>query len=150
MSGSGEAATVHASAVRFHDKGVLIRGASGSGKSSLVLALLTCDPDRARLVADDRVVLTAKGGQLVASVPDRLAGLLEVRGLGVVRRPFVSPVPIDLVVDLKPLAECPRLPDEEARSALVQGVPVARLFLPTETPYGPDRVAAAIVALSGS
>src|SRR4051794_206683 len=113
MNALPEAATVHASAIVVGEKGVLIRGGSGSGKSSLVLAMLTRDLVPTRLIADDRVVLTAENGRLQASVPDKLAGLLEVRGLGLLRRPFVSPAQISLVVDLLPVAQCPRLPDGE-------------------------------------
>jgi HPr kinase/phosphorylase len=92
-------ATVHASAALVGERGVLIRGAAGSGKSSLLLSLIH-GAVGATLVADDRVVLTSIDGRLVAAVPEAIAGRMEVRGLGIVRYPHASPVPIDLVVDL--------------------------------------------------
>ena len=96
-----EPATVHASAVLVGERGVLIRGPSGSGKSSLVLGLLVGDePATTWLIADDRVILTAAHGRLIAAAPPALAGQLEIRGQGIVRRPFVSPARLHLVVDL--------------------------------------------------
>src|SRR5690349_24886199 len=101
-------ATVHASAILIGERGVLIRGASGAGKSSLLLGLLTADPNTTWLIADDRVVLTPAHGRLVAGTPAELAGLMEIRGQGIIRRPFVSPARIDLVVDLVPAASAER------------------------------------------
>ena len=86
-----EPATVHASAVLLGERGVLIRGAAGSGKSSLLLGLLTDAAASTWLIADDRVMLTPANGRLIAAVPPVLAGLLEIRGQGIVRRRFVSP-----------------------------------------------------------
>jgi serine kinase of HPr protein (carbohydrate metabolism regulator) len=122
---------------------VLIRGASGSGKSALVLALLHSD-SRNRLIADDRTVLSVRDGRLIASVPPELAGLLEIRGQGIVRRPHLSPASVDLVVDLLPAAQCPRMPEPADRLALVDGVAVARLMLPVGSPDGAIRVLAAL------
>lgn len=136
-------ATVHASAVLVGGRGVLIRGASGSGKSALVLALLFGGHD-AVLVADDRVVLSAAGGQLSAAVPSTMAGLLEVRGTGIVRLPNTSPALIELIVDLWPLADCPRLPEPDLMHAMVEGVSVRRIFVAQGAPDGAFRVRAAL------
>jgi HPr kinase/phosphorylase len=98
--------TVHGSAVARDGAGVLILGVAGAGKSSLVLRLLGCG---FCLVADDRVVL-ADG---YAAAPDPLAGLLEVRGLGLVRLPHVT-ARLVLAVRLGPAERLPqpsRLPD---------------------------------------
>jgi serine kinase of HPr protein (carbohydrate metabolism regulator) len=135
--------TVHASAVRFRARGILVRGASGSGKSALVLRLLFADP-RARLIADDRVALSLDGDRLMASPPESLAGLLEVRGQGIVRRPFVSPAAIHLVVDLRPLADCPRLPEPADEKVVLLGIETPRLILPIGIPDGPPRVRIAL------
>jgi serine kinase of HPr protein (carbohydrate metabolism regulator) len=97
--------TIHASAVVVGDRGVLVRGASGAGKSSLALALVAAFGARAVLVADDRVALSAAGGRLVATAPAAIAGAMEVRGLGIIAAPHLSPAVIDLVVDLVPLAD---------------------------------------------
>ncbi len=137
------AATVHASVALVGEHGVLIRGASGSGKSALLLALMSMYAGHHTLVADDRVALAAHHGRLVASVPPALAGLIEVRGQGILKRPHVSPVVIDLVVDLKPAAEAPRMPEADDRVAIA-GIPLPRLVLPAGQGDGAIRVLAAL------
>ena len=74
-------------------RGVLIEGASGAGKSDLALRLMD---HGFRLVADDRVLVWASGGRLYGRAPDALAGLMEVRGLGVVPQPALGHCRIDL------------------------------------------------------
>jgi HPr kinase/phosphorylase len=139
-------ATIHASVALVGEGGVLIRGASGSGKSSLLLSLL-CDHG-AMLVADDRVALAAAEGRLVATAPDEIAGLMEVRGLGIVRRPHVSPVVVDLVVDLAPLEACPRLPLADADAvAVIDGVAVPCIHVAIGSGDGAARVRAALAEL---
>ena len=123
-------ATIHASAVLFGETGILVRGPSGSGKSSLVLGLLDAEPERSRLVADDRVILTPAHGRLLADAPDALAGLIEMRGVGILRRPFVAPIVLGLVVDLAPPQDCPRLPDASETSLAIAGITLPRLILP--------------------
>ena len=132
--------TVHASAVLVGEHGVLIRGASGSGKSSLVLGLIDRDPLSTRLIADDRVHLDADRGKLVAAVPNTIAGKLEVRGLGIVEVAHASPAAIDLVVDLLPPDKCPRLPEADDTEVEIRGVIVPRLMLPIGLVDGPARV----------
>ncbi len=90
----------------------MLRGPSGSGKSDLALRLIDAG---AVLVADDRVQL-AKGagdaaGQVVAGAPAAIAGLIEVRGIGVLPVPRAASAPLALVVDLKPGAEIDRMPE---------------------------------------
>ena len=138
-------ATVHASVARLGTRGVLIRGAAGSGKSSLLLSLIF--DAGAMLVADDRVALAASGGRLVATAPETIAGRMEVRGVGIVRRPYVSPATIDLVVDLLPLDECPRLPDEAERQTIIEGVAVPRIFVAADAGGGAARVRVALADL---
>jgi HPr kinase/phosphorylase len=83
----------HGSCASRRGDAVLVLGAAGSGKSDLVLRLL----DRGfGLVADDRVDVA--GG--MASAPPSLAGLLEVRGIGLLRLPFASAARLRLVVSL--------------------------------------------------
>lgn len=103
------ARTIHATCVAIEGHGVLIMGASGSGKSDLALRLI----DRgAVLVSDDYTALTAADGRLRASPPTNIAGLLEIRHIGIVNLPYVIDVPIALAIalDEKP----PRMPDEPA------------------------------------
>ncbi len=127
----GAAPTIHASCVAIEGAGVLIRGASGSGKSSLA-ARLILDPPRAlppaELVADDRVLLEAREGRLHAAPPETLAGLLEVRYLGIRRLSFQASCPIALVVDLAaPDAE--RLPQQSAQITRIAGISLCRIAL---------------------
>ena len=91
---------VHASCAARDGHGVLLIGASGSGKSDLLLRLLD---HGFNLVADDRVEIHEGH----ASPPAALAGLLEIRGLGIVRLPYQAPVRLALAVDL---VAGPRLP----------------------------------------
>jgi len=142
--------TVHASAVLIGGCGVLIRGASGSGKSSLVLGLIDRDPSSTRLVADDRVHLDADRGRLFAAVPEAIAGKLEIRGQGIVEVPHVSPAVICLVVDLLPRNRCPRLPETVDTRVEVRGVILPRLMLPIGSIDGPARVRFAARPLPGA
>jgi HPr kinase/phosphorylase len=136
-------ATVHAGAVVVDGHGVLVRGASGSGKSSLLLALLMADAAN-RLVADDRVHLEAVAGRLRARAPAAIAGLLEIRGQGIVAVPHIDAAVIDLVVDLVPAEQCRRMPDaDEMRTELV-GITLRRLALPAGQADGWIRVRAAL------
>jgi serine kinase of HPr protein (carbohydrate metabolism regulator) len=134
--------TVHASVARVGGKGVLIRGRSGSGKSSLLLALLS-SPD-AMLVADDRAHLSVSDDRLIATVPETIAGQMEVRGVGIVRRPFVASTPLDLVVDLLPLAECPRMPLGDGARERLLGIAVPRIYIAIGSHDGAARVIAAL------
>jgi HPr kinase/phosphorylase len=141
------AETVHASAALIGEAGVLIRGPSGSGKSSLVLALLGADPVSTRLVADDRVRVAPHHGRLVATVPKSISGKIEIRGQGVVPRPHVSPVVIRLVVDLLPAAECPRMPSPMEQRATIAGVGLPCLMLPIGASDAAARVRIAVESL---
>ena len=89
------------------DAGVLLLGPSGAGKSDLALRLIAAG---AMLVADDRTDLAIEDGGLVATPPKALAGLIEVRNLGIVALPHRSSARIALVVDLTPGAAPARLP----------------------------------------
>ena len=99
---------VHASCVALEGKGVLLRGAPGAGKSDLALRLIE---GGARLVADDRVALTRNGETLLAAPPARIAGLLEVCGIGIVSMEFVRQCPVYLVVDLVAPRAVERMPE---------------------------------------
>ncbi len=102
------AVQVHATCVSLDGMGLLIRGPSGIGKSDLALRLIDTG---ARLVADDRVELMISNNDVVARAPETLAGLLEVRGLGVLRFPFFDTTIIHLVVDLANPKDVARLPE---------------------------------------
>ncbi len=113
---------VHASTVAVAGRAVLIRGASGSGKSALALHLLALG---AGLVADDRTVVTRDAGQLIADAPATLHGLIEARGVGILKCPAVGPAPLALIVDMdRPEPE--RLPDWHQETVLDVALPVLR------------------------
>ena len=98
---------IHGTVVALDGRGVLLRGPPGAGKSDLALRLI----DRgARLVADDRVELSAGRGRVLAWAPPALAGLIEVRGLGVVSVPHRKAAEIVLVVDLVKPERIERMP----------------------------------------
>ncbi|NIJ37813.1 serine kinase of HPr protein (carbohydrate metabolism regulator) [Sphingopyxis panaciterrae] len=88
---------IHASCVAAGGRGILLLGASGHGKSDLALRMI----DRgAQLVADDRCDIWFEDGRLQCRPPENLAGKIEVRGVGIVERPYVAPVPLALAVRL--------------------------------------------------
>jgi HPr kinase/phosphorylase len=128
--------SVHASAVLTGARAVLIRGPSGAGKSQLALALLQCAETGllrfARLVGDDRVQLEAQHGRLLVRPVPTLAGLIEVRGLGIRRLEHEPVALVGLVVDLA-AANAERLP--ASADTVVAGVRLPRLAVaPALTP----------------
>ena len=103
---------IHATAVALNaDRGALILGRSGAGKSELALRLMAYG---ARLVADDRVDLSVRAGELWVSAPARLSGLIEMRGVGILRADPLPSARIVLVVDLDQ-QETERLPPMRER-----------------------------------
>ena len=125
-----QATTLHASAVLVGARAVLIRGPSGSGKSRLALDLIetgrTGALPFARLVADDRVYLEAANGRLVARPAEALAGLIEIRGVGLLRIAHEPGAVIGLVIDLA-AADATRLPDIDLRKTEIDGIILPRL-----------------------
>ena len=121
----------HATCLVVGSQGVMIRGPSGTGKTALALALLDACRGRsifARFVGDDQVWLEIRGGRLIATVPEAIAGLIEVFGVGPRPADFESRTIIDLVVDLVPPAEVARY-QADAR-CLIEGVDVRHLVVP--------------------
>jgi HPr kinase/phosphorylase len=88
---------IHASCVSRFGRGILLRGASGSGKSSLALQLIHRGW---MLVADDQVELTATADALMATAPQQLRGWLEIYALGLCPMPTLLSSRIDFIVDL--------------------------------------------------
>lgn len=113
-----------ATCVAIEGRAILIEGPPGAGKSSLALALI----DRgAVLVGDDGVVLEQDGAHLLASPVTETAGLLEVRGLGLITVPVLSAVPVALVIVLD--RDAPRFieaPEMAARPGI--SLPLIRLW----------------------
>ncbi len=128
MTGPGGAAPagariVHASAVALDGRAVLILGPSGSGKSSLALALMASG---CTLVSDDRTVLSERDGVLLAAPPPSIAGRIEARGLGILAADWAGPMPVVLAVDLTPDHISPRLPAPEVFRCAAAEVPLVR------------------------
>ncbi|WP_422075348.1 HPr kinase/phosphorylase [Tranquillimonas rosea] len=111
---------LHASCVALGDRAVLIRGASGSGKSTLALALLARG---AALVADDRCALEVRGGRLLAEAPPTIPGIVESRGVGLIRVPYLTRAAVTLVVDLDGAPDG-RLPPLQNCDILGQSLPL--------------------------
>jgi serine kinase of HPr protein (carbohydrate metabolism regulator) len=130
MNGKSATVTVHASAVLAGARAILIRGPAGAGKSRLALRLIQAAEcgllSFARLVGDDRLELAASHGRLLARPAPALAGLIEVRGLGI-RRLYHEPVAvIGLVVDLA-TPESDRLPETIAQEVAIAGIKLPRM-----------------------
>ena len=123
-------ASVHASAVRVGNRGVLIRGPSGSGKSRLAFDLITSGRSGqiapAILVGDDRVHLDTDAGQLHVRPADELAGLIEIRGLGIRHLPFEPVAVVGLVIDLA-VNETERLPGQADLRVVIAGITLRRI-----------------------
>jgi HPr kinase/phosphorylase len=128
--GTAASPTIHASAVLVGPRAVLIRGPSGAGKSRLALALITAAESGlvrfARLVGDDRLHVEAVNGRLLVRPAERLAGLIEVRGLGVRRLPYEPVAVVGLIVDLA-AADAERFPAPEGSTATIHSVALPRL-----------------------
>lgn len=120
----------HASAVVLGDRGIVIAGASGSGKTQLALALI-CDAAArglfARMVADDQILLSAHNGRVVCAAPATIVGLVELRGLGPWPAGHEPKAPVDLLVRLVDRASAERFPEPAIEPLLGCDVPLLRL-----------------------
>lgn len=114
---------VHATAVALAGSALLLRGPPGAGKSDLALRLID---GGATLVADDQALLCRRGERILIGPPATIAGLIEVRGIGIVRLDWCE-APLGLIVDLKRDTPIVRLP--EADSEMVLGLAVPRIAL---------------------
>lgn len=119
-----ETTQIHATCIAIDGAGILLRGASGSGKSDLALRLM----DRgAGLVADDQVILTNKDNRIWANPPDTIQGKLEIRGIGIVTVKNLANIPVTLVIDLVARNEVDRMPDPQKTRLCGHVLPVWRL-----------------------
>ena len=128
--------SIHASAVLVGARAVLIQGPSGSGKSRLALVLLQAAEQGvlpfARLVADDRAHVEAVHGRLLVRGAPTLAGLIEVRGLGIRRVPHEPVAVASLVMELGQSA-VGRMPDKAFQQAEIEGIVLPRLAVAVGT-----------------
>ncbi|TDK30406.1 HPr kinase/phosphorylase [Rhizobium deserti] len=112
---------IHATAIVVGTRGLLFTGPSGSGKSMLAFACLAAARRQgafAALVADDRVLVSRHGNQLIASSSPSIAGLMELRGSGIVEVESLSSAVLDLAIQVVSLADAERLPPEKERFKL--------------------------------
>ena len=146
-----DGASVHASAVRVGDRAVLIRGASGAGKSRLAFDLILAGRagqiPPAVLVGDDRVHLWASQGRLMVRPARELAGLIEIRGLGIRRCDFADEAIVGLVVDLA-AEDAERLPPPETLLTQISGIKVPRI--PVGIGYDAFPLVAAALTMTAS
>ncbi|WP_170418966.1 HPr kinase/phosphorylase [Ruegeria atlantica] len=117
-----DSAIIHASCVAVSGRGLLIVGASGAGKSGLALQMIALG---AELIGDDRIALHNNGGEVTADAAPNIRGIIEARGIGLLRASSVGPVGLRYVVDLDQQEET-RLPDPFSIRTLGQTVPLLR------------------------
>lgn len=133
---TGARITVHGTAISYNNDAVLLRGPPGLGKSDLALRCIAATgqapaariTSAAQLVADDRCNIEATStGELTVSAPENLAGLLEVRGVGIVSVAYRRQARLRLILDLvRTVGEVERLPPENLETENVSGINVAR------------------------
>lgn len=111
---------VHATAIAIDGRAVLLRGPSGAGKSDLALRLIDSG---ARLVADDQVEIRRAGERVLVTAPAAIAGLIEVRGVGILRVESLAEATLAMLVDLVASAEVDRLPEILCEDVLGLAVP---------------------------
>jgi len=136
---------IHGTAIAMEGRGTLLRGASGAGKSDLALRLIERG---AQLIADDQVRLSPlEDGSLNATTEPRLAGQLEVRGVGILTVPYVESSPLIAVFDLVDPVDVPRLPETEW-AELIPGHKIRSFRLAPFEASAPDKVRLILGALA--
>ncbi|MGO4437185.1 HPr kinase/phosphorylase [Rhizobium sp. RAF56] len=147
----GKAANVHATAIVVETTGLIFVGPSGSGKSSLAFSCLA----EARalglsavLVADDQVFLSLDGADVVARCPPTIAGLMEVRGTGIISLPYQSQAVLHYAVMPIDLAVADRLPPEDERLDLAADISLPLIRI-SSTARNPLAIIMAKIPVSG-
>lgn len=126
-------ALLHGTTIALDDLGAMIVGPSGSGKSDLALRCLALSTSplvggTVDLVSDDQTIVIVRNGCLIATAPDTIRGMIEVRGVGIVPIPARPDATLALIVDLA--GEKPeRLPPLEQQTTDILGLPVPRIRL---------------------
>jgi len=131
---------LHASCVQHGGVGIVLLGPSGAGKSDFALRLIDAG---ALLVADDRLQVEASETGLVGRPAAALAGLLEVRGIGILRIPYCRASPLGLVVELDGAKPMVRMPQPATYEILGTALPFLHL-----DPQAPSAVAKLRLALT--
>jgi HPr kinase/phosphorylase len=147
---------LHATCLDIEGLGVLIQGRPGAGKSDLALRLIDQPgtgilggmPKTARLVADDQVVIRRLASGLGASPPEKLRGLIEIRGLGIFRIPYCPETILRLLVTLRKMDGIERMPEPTDMMSKILGIWLPRISLDPRVASAPARLRAALDALS--
>ncbi|HWB49175.1 MAG TPA: serine/threonine protein kinase [Stellaceae bacterium] len=143
MTGGG--ILFHATSVAIGGRAVLLRGPSGSGKSDLALRLIDAG---ARLVADDQSEVRRDGEALFVRCPAPIAGLIEVRGVGLVKVDSVPTARLALIADLVAPQHTERLP--EPRNATILGLAIPLVAIAPFEASAPIKLRLALGAAGGS
>ena len=137
--------TIHGTAVLIGAHGVLIRGESGAGKSALALALVK---EGARLIADDRLMISSCHGRIVASAPRAISGMIELRGRGILKLPYEQSGILRLVVDIVADDDLERMPEASQFNVTLLEVALPRQPVPAAVERAVPLIEAALSALS--
>ena len=135
--GDGDGDLVHASAVAFARQAILLTGPSGVGKSRLACQLIARG---ALLVGDDYLHLRVRRDRVLLSPADRLRGLLELRGVGIRRLPYVRDVPLRLVVTLNAALSAQQMRLPETGAWCRQDIRVPAVTLSAADPAAAEKV----------
>lgn len=125
----------HGTAVAIGGYGALLMGPSGSGKSDLALRFLSCglalanEAQPPALVGDDQILISQESGKLMLRPAETLAGLMEVRGLGIVKMAYVGQAELCLVIKLGDAQSVPRMPEAPLPVTSILGLDVPTLSL---------------------
>lgn len=138
---SAERTNIHATAIVVGQTGLLFVGPSGSGKSELAFSFLT-EAQRcglsAVLLADDQVFITIRDGIVIAERPEPIAGLLELRGSGIISMDSVAKAQMHYAITSALHPESPRLPPQNEMMELAGDACLPLLRIPRHSimPYG--------------
>lgn len=133
---------LHATAVAIGGRAVLLRGPSGSGKSDLALRLIDAG---GRLVADDQSRLWRDGEAILVGAPPTIAGLIEARGIGIMRLDAIASARLYLIADLVSPDRIERLP--EPRNETILGIAVPAIQIAPFEASAPAKLRLALTAM---
>lgn len=129
--------TIHGTMVQINGHGILLRGASGSGKSSLAIRLIDdvlVAGGKGFLVADDRIILDQDSLNVYGRAPDSLFGLIEMRGIGLIELAATHHARINLLVDLVSPETLDRMPSEDSQTQQLCGHAIQAIKIAARNP----------------